>query len=170
MIETRLPVLACDPGITGAFALLVPDGNGVRIRTADFPTIKEGKKTVLDLPLLFALVRSLAADAPDAIPIIEKVWAIKGQGITSAFSFGRTYGELRMAMSMVLPALELVTPQRWKKDWDLIGKDKEADRLLALSAFPSARSSLQRKKDHNRADAILIAGWRGNYIEHYATP
>jgi hypothetical protein len=52
---------------------------------------------------------------------------------------------------------ETVAPQTWKKAFGLIGAEKKASVAVAKQRFPSA--SLDRVKDHNRADAILMSLW-----------
>eukprot|EP00798_Chlamydomonas_sp_ICE-L_P015945 gene15945-22079_t len=52
-----------------------------------------------------------------------------------------------------------VPPRHWKADWDLVGKDKEESRLLAINVFPHFKDMLKLKKHHGRAEALLIAAW-----------
>ena len=78
-----------------------------------------------------------------------------GQGVSSMFGFGVSYGILQgVIASLGIPSV-LVTPQRWKKAAGLMGKPKDYARTLAQRLYPAAE--LSRKKDIGRADAILIA-------------
>lgn len=90
---------------------------------------------------------------------LEKVGARPGDGGTSAFRFGDSYGQARAVLQVMgVPYLRAI-PAVWKRRFGLIGQDKDAARLLAIQRFPAAAFQLQRKKDNGRADALLIALW-----------
>jgi crossover junction endodeoxyribonuclease RuvC len=86
--------------------------------------------------------------------VLEKVHSMPAQGVTSSFNFGINFGILKGAIGSLNIKPTLVTPQAWKKHFKLIGKPKDDSRLLAQKLFPS--SSLSRKKDCDRADALLL--------------
>ena len=98
--------------------------------------------------------------------VIEQVSAMPGQGVTSMFNFGQSFGILKgICSSMQLP-MYFVRPAKWKKYFNLINSEKDASRTRAIEIFPYFSNQLSRKKDSNKADAILIASF---YYETYKT-
>ena len=81
------------------------------------------------------------------------------QGVTSMFNFGQSFGILKgMCSAMQLP-MYLIRPAKWKKYYNLINSEKDASRTKAIEIFPYYSSNLSKKKDVNKADAILIASY-----------
>ena len=96
--------------------------------------------------------------------VIEHVSAMPGQGVTSMFNFGQSFGILKgICTAMQLP-MYFVRPAKWKKYFNLLNSEKDASRTRAIEIFPYFSSNLARKKDSNKADAILIASY---YYETY---
>jgi crossover junction endodeoxyribonuclease RuvC len=119
-------LVAIDPGLKGAIAVLSDGGISVhRMPIA-------GKD--LDLPTIAAIIK---AASPEWI-ILEKVGAMPGQGVASTFKFGKGYGMIQGIAAAMEVALELTTPQRWKKVV-LHGttKDKAAAIAFCRRAFPT---------------------------------
>ena len=96
--------------------------------------------------------------------IIEQVSAMPGQGVTSMFNFGQSYGILKGICSAMQLPMYFVRPAKWKKYFNLINSEKDASRTRAIEIFPYFSGQLSRKKDSNKADAILIASF---YYETY---
>ena len=96
--------------------------------------------------------------------IIEQVSAMPGQGVTSMFNFGQSFGILKGICSAMQLPMYFVRPAKWKKYFGLINSEKDASRTRAIEMFPYFSSHLARKKDSNKADAILIASF---YYETY---
>ena len=96
--------------------------------------------------------------------IIEHVTAMPGQGVTSMFNFGQSFGILKGICSAMQLSMYFVRPAKWKKYFNLINSEKDASRTRAIEIFPYFSSQLSRKKDSNKADAILIASF---YHETY---
>lgn len=154
--------LGIDPGLGGALALI--DDNGSFVGIWDLPVIRVGKgsRRAVDGVELF---RVLADRSRYAVPVLEKVGGLPRQSAPAAFTFGYGYGlivqslhALRMLEPDGHPCLHQVTPQAWKKML-LAGTDKSKGTavLRAKALFPTAASCLTRKKDHGRAEALLIA-------------
>jgi crossover junction endodeoxyribonuclease RuvC len=101
-----------------------------------------------------------------AAVVMEHVWSLPGEGVASAHSFGRALGAIKAVLELEVGPVFLVRPVTWKRHFGLIGKDKEASRQLALQRWPVCRHFLQRKLDHQRAEALLIADW---YNQHLTT-
>ena len=96
--------------------------------------------------------------------VIEQVSAMPGQGVTSMFNFGQSFGILKGICAAMQISLYFVRPARWKKYFNLINSEKDASRTRAIEIFPYFSSFLSKKKDSNKADAILIASF---YYETY---
>lgn len=145
--------IGIDPGVSGAVAVIRPDGD---VDLYDMPTAIVGKtrkrSEIVEAQLRFLLDVS---GQPGCACFIEQVSAMPGQGVSSMFGFGVSYGIVRGVVAGLGIRCELVTPQAWKKHFGLIGADKDAARAVASRLFPQA--SLARKKDVGRADALLIA-------------
>ncbi len=148
-------ILGIDPGATGAIAFLWPD---------DFYMID-------DLPIVDGIVNSsglltlLKKTRFPYIPqtvtfhhaFVERAQSMPKQGIASTFKYGVGYGAILGVLAALQIPYTLVSPQKWKKVFGLIGKDKEASRALAIQWYPKAE--LHLKKHHGRSEALLIARW-----------
>ena len=142
-----------DPGLDGAVAIIHPD-HGITL--ADAPTVKtaRGRQYVVDL--MAGHLRALPGDG--ACVGIEQVHAMPKQGVRSMFSMGKGFGIWLGIIGALSIPFEYVTPQAWKKAMlPGVGHDKEASRLRAIELFPLVADQLTRKKDHGRAEALLIA-------------
>ena len=139
-----------DPGKTGAVAYLSSN----EIKVFDFEDL-EG----------FLYLRRLAFDILDSrnfVAVIEKVGAMPGQGVSSMFNFGQNVGIWKGRLEMAGVAYTEATPRKWQKEIFDSGVKKGMDRKelslnMARKLFPSMLEFLKRKKDHGRADALLIA-------------
>ena len=151
-------IIGIDPGLTGAVARISIDGAEV----VDLPVMANGKgsskvKNQVNASELARILDELAS--PDGtIVFLERISSMPGQGVASMFSMGDTFGCIRGVCGALWLPTEVVTPQKWKKHF-MLGADKEVVRARAIEAFPE--QPLGRKKDHNRAEALLIAkyGW-----------
>lgn len=150
-----------DPGIKGAIALIDDVGNGIELQNLPV-NIKAGKsgKKELDADTLANLIKKYLqiAEMNDAFLVgcLESVHAMPGQGVVSMFTMGETFGVLRGCLSALKVPTRLVTPQFWKKKLN-VTKDKELSREKALLWFPSFEKELRFKKDHDKAEALLLA-------------
>ena len=140
------PILAVDPGISGAVAFLYPVIN--RVSVYDTP-VAGGE---VDIPNLTTLIKNYAP----GVAIIERVSALPGNGSVSMFNFGRCYGDVRGVIGALNIPVHFVTPQKWKKHFNL-SKDKEQSRMLAIRLFPSVADRFALKKHSDRAEAVLLA-------------
>ncbi|MFO7582931.1 hypothetical protein [Guyparkeria sp.] len=148
-------ILGIDPGLTGALALIDPTGAPLIVE--DLPTVQRGHgrgrvRRELDGAGLSHL---LGVHAPEiTLALVEQVASRPGQGVASVFSLGHSLGCIHGVLSALAIPWEPVTPTAWKRAAGL-GKDKEAARAAAARLFP--RIPLHRKRDHNQAEALLIA-------------
>ena len=156
-------IIGIDPGISGSICFFE---DGKIIDVVEMPTMTEGKKNKRQVngPQVYneILKRIKKIDKKDIRVIIEQVSAMPGQGVTSMFNFGQSFGILKgMCSAMQLP-MYLIRPAEWKKYYNLINSEKDASRTKAIEIFPYYSSNLSKKKDVNKADAILIATFFSN--------
>jgi|TARA_B110000003_G_scaffold217050_1_gene216489 crossover junction endodeoxyribonuclease RuvC len=158
-------IIGIDPGITGSICFLE---DGKIIDVVEMPNMSEGKKNkrqVNGAQVFYEISSRIKNLKKENIKvIIEQVSAMPGQGVTSMFNFGQSFGILKgICAAMQLP-LYFVRPAKWKKYFNLINSEKDASRTKAIEVFPYFSAQLSRKKDSNKADAILIASF---YYETY---
>jgi crossover junction endodeoxyribonuclease RuvC len=151
-----------DPGLDGAIALIDIIRN--ETQAWDTPTLtvtkSSGSKREYNEGMMRTIVQGLLSRVPSAMHVecaLEQIHSMPGQGVRSMFSMGQGYGLWRGLLSMAGVPYKLVAPQTWKKYHGLLGADKEASRLLALQSYPQLAPVLGRKKDHGRAEALLLA-------------
>lgn len=148
--------LGIDPGLSGALGVL---RDGAYVAVLDMPVVAKGTgavKNEVDPAGLVALLREHApADVAVAVAL-ERVNAMPGQGSSSIFSLGDSFGCARAAVAACRFELTYVTPAQWKKHFKLTS-DKELARALAVRLFPEA--PLHLKKHADRAEALLMARW-----------
>jgi crossover junction endodeoxyribonuclease RuvC len=89
--------------------------------------------------------------------VVEHVTAMPGQGVTSMFNFGQSFGVLKGICAALKLPIYFVRPVKWKKHFNLIKTNKDASRTKVIEIFPYISSKISRKKDSNKADSILIA-------------
>ena len=149
-------IIGIDPGLSGAVAIL----DDLKIfNMFDMPIMPEGKKNKnqLNSAELVNIIKSNILTNENTSVIVEQVSAMPGQGVTSMFNFGQTFGAIKgICASLNLPIF-YVRPAKWKKHFDLINSSKDASRTKVIEMYPSISSRLSKKKDVNKADAILIA-------------
>ena len=158
-------VIGIDPGISGSICFF---DEGKIVDVVEMPTMTEGKKNKKQVngAQIFNEIseRIKKQDKKDIKIVIEQVSAMPGQGVTSMFNFGQSYGILKGICSAMQLPMYFVRPAKWKKYFNLINSEKDASRARAIEIFPYFSSHLSRKKDSNKADAILIASF---YYETY---
>jgi crossover junction endodeoxyribonuclease RuvC len=158
-------IIGIDPGISGSICFFQ---DGAIIDVVEMPTMTEGKKNKKQVngSQIFNEIseRIKKLDKKNIKVVIEQVSAMPGQGVTSMFNFGQSYGILKGICSAMQLPMHFVRPAKWKKYFNLINSEKDASRTRAIEIFPYFSSHLSRKKDSNKADAILIASF---YYETY---
>ena len=153
-------IIGIDPGISGAICFLK---NGTIIDAIEMPSMAEGKKNKKQVngSQIFNEISLRIKDfnKEDIKVVIEQVSAMPGQGVTSMFNFGQSFGILKGICSAMHLPVYYVRPAKWKKYFNLINSEKDASRTRAIEIFPYFSSQLSKKKDNNKADAILIASF-----------
>ena len=158
-------IIGIDPGISGSICFF---DNGKILDVIEMPIMTDGKKNkkqVNGSQVYNEISKRIKQFEKNQIRVvIEHVSAMPGQGVTSMFNFGQSFGILKgICTAMQLP-MYFVRPTKWKKYFNLLNSEKDASRTRAIEIFPYFSSELSRKKDSNKADAILIASF---YHETY---
>ncbi len=149
-------IIGIDPGISGAISVLE---NKKVIDVYDTPTMIEGKKNKRQVngAQVANIIKQRLNDKKEVVVAVEHVNAMPGQGVTSMFNFGQSFGVIKGICSALSIPIYFVRPTKWKKHFNLINTNKDASRTKVIEIYPEISSKLSRKKDSNKADAILIA-------------
>ena len=153
-------IIGIDPGITGSICFF-EDGKIADV--VEMPNMAEGKKNkrqVNGAQIYHEISKRIKnLEKKDIKVIIEQVAAMPGQGVTSMFNFGQSFGVLKGICAAMQIPMYFVRPAKWKKYFNLINSEKDASRTKAIEIFPHFSAQLSRKKDSNKADAILISSF-----------
>ena len=163
-------IFGIDPGVSGAICVLKKE-EGKIIEVYEMPTMIDGKKNkrqVNGAEVTNIFKKELINNEIDTkeIPenyekfakvVVEHVTAMPGQGVTSMFNFGQSFGVIKGICAALKIPIYFVRPTKWKKHFNLIKTHKDASRTKVIEIYPNISSKLSRKKDSNKADAILIA-------------
>ena len=153
-------IIGIDPGISGSICFFE---DGKILDVIEMPTMTEGKKNkkqVNGSQIYNEILKKVEKlETNDIRVIVEQVSAMPGQGVTSMFNFGQSFGILKGICSAMQLPIYFVRPTKWKKYFNLINSEKDASRTRAIEIFPYFSSQLSKKKDANKADAILIASF-----------
>ena len=149
-------IFGIDPGVSGAISILE---NKKVIEIFDMPTMIDGKKSKRQVngSQVTNIIKERLNDGKEIIVVVEHVNAMPGQGVTSMFNFGQSFGVIKGICSALAIPIYFVRPTKWKKHFNLIKTHKDASRTKVIEVYPEISSKLSRKKDSNKADAILIA-------------
>ena len=153
-------IIGIDPGITGAICFFE---DGELKDVIDMPTMASGnknKKQINGSQIFNEISLRIQNHKSENINVVvEQVSAMPGQGVTSMFNFGQSFGILKGICSAMQLPIYFVRPAKWKKYFNLINSEKDASRTKAIEIFPYFSSQLSKKKDSNKADAILLASF-----------
>ena len=153
-------IIGIVPGITGAICFFE---DRKIIDLIEMPNMASGKKNKRQVNgaqvynEIFERIKNY--NKKDIKVVIEQVSAMPGQGVTSMFNFGQSFGVLKGICSAMQLPMYFVRPAKWKKYFNLINSEKDASRTKAIQIFPYISEKLSKKKDSNKADAILIASF-----------
>ena len=151
-----MKIIGIDPGLSGAIAILE---NTKVLAIFDMPVMAEGKKNKkqLNSAQLVNILKENADINKESCVVVEQVNAMPGQGVTSMFNFGQTFGAIIGVCAALNLPIFFVRPSKWKKHFELINASKDSSRTKVIEMYPSLSSQLSKKKDVNKSDAILIA-------------
>ena len=151
-----MKIIGIDPGLSGAIAIL-KDNKVIDI--FDMPVMSEGKKNKkqLNSAQLVNIINENTEKNEEIFVVVEQVNAMPGQGVTSMFNFGQTFGAIKGVCEALQLPIFFVRPSKWKKHFELINSSKDASRTKVIEMYPKLSNQLTKKKDVNKSDAILIA-------------
>ena len=151
-----MKIVGIDPGLSGGIAIL--ENNKV-LSLFDMPVMAEGKKNKrqLNSALLVNIIKENISKNEEIAVVVEQVNAMPGQGVTSMFNFGQTFGAIKGVCAALNLPIFFVRPSKWKKHFELINSSKDSSRTKVIEMYPSLSNQLSKKKDVNKSDAILIA-------------
>ena len=133
------------------------------LKCQQWQRVKKNKKQVNGNQLFNEIKERISFSKYENISVVvEHVSAMPGQGVTSMFNFGQSFGVIKGICSAMQLPIHFIRPTKWKKYFNLIKTSKDASRSRAIEIFPKASEKLKRKKDSNKADAILIASYYYN--------
>ena len=149
-------IIGIDPGISGAISIIE---NKKILEVYDTPTMIDGKKNKkqINSAQVTNIIKETLNIGKKVVVVVEQVNAMPGQGVTSMFNFGQSFGVIKGICAALSLPIYFVRPTKWKKHFNLIKTNKDASRTKVIEVYPEISSKLHRKKDSNRADAILIA-------------
>mgnify|MGYP001208851409 FL=1 len=152
-------IIGIDPGISGSICFFE---DGKILEVIEMPVMTEGKKNkkqVNGAQIYNELSKRINIKDNEIRVVIEQVSAMPGQGVTSMFNFGQSFGILKGICSAMQLPMFFVRPAKWKRYFNLINSQKDASRTRAIEIFPYFSTQLSKKKDSNKADAILISSF-----------
>jgi crossover junction endodeoxyribonuclease RuvC len=147
-----MTIAAFDPELSGAVAFLSEAGE--LIDCQDLPVIGEGTQRRIDAANLAAIIRSHNPTKA----IIEQVSAMPGNGVSGMFRFGQSVGTIAGVVGALGLPVAWVSPSKWKREAGL-DATAERSRAKAIETWPDKAALFARVKDHNRAEAALLALW-----------
>ena len=149
-------IIGIDPGISGAISIVE---NKKILEVYDTPTMIDGKKNKrqINSAQVTNIIKERLNKDKEVVVVVEHVNAMPGQGVTSMFNFGQSFGVVKGICAALNLPIYFVRPTKWKKHFNLIKTNKEASRTKVIEIYPEISGKLSRKKDSNKADAILIA-------------
>lgn len=139
---------AVDPGAVHAALAVFHDGT---------PVFVDDLRTVNGMLDATAFAHALGDMKVERV-VVENVHAMPKQGVSSTFKFGMGVGIIHGVAGALRLPLTLVSPRQWKA-YHSLPSFKEASRALAIKRWPEHNRHLDRKKDADRAEALLIGDW-----------
>ena len=138
-------IIGIDPGLSGAIAIL--DDSKIN-KLFDMPVMPDGKKNKrqLNSAFLVKLIKDNIKNLEDTVMVVEQVNAMPGQGVTSMFNFGQTFGAIKGICAALGLPIFFVRPAKWKKHFELINSSKDASRTKAIEMYPSISPQKEKKK------------------------
>lgn len=164
-------IIGIDVGLTGAIARI---GGGLPTRIEDLKAVPDGEPRtgkgnrafqpmrLCGRSLLYLLRELCPADLP-ALVVMEDIRPrpnpTRGTSIVTEGSLMRSRGVVEAAVEIARFDLRTVVPQTWMKLYGISSTSPKEARDIACSLYPTEAPLLQRVKDHNRVDSLLIAHW-----------
>ena len=144
-------IIGIDPGISGAICFFE---NGEVREVIEMPTMADGKKNKRQINgsqtynEISKRIKNISKK--DIFVVIEQVSAMPGQGVTSMFNFGQSFGVIKGICSAMQLSTFFIRPAKWKKYFNLIKSEKDASRTKVIEIFPYISSYLSKKKTQTK--------------------
>ena len=140
-----MKIVGIDPGLSGGIAIL--ENNKV-LKLFDMPVMAEGKKNKrqLNSALLVNIIKENISKNEEIAVVVEQVNAMPGQGVTSMFNFGQTFGAIKGVCAALKLPIFFVRPSKWKKYFELINSSKDSSRTKVIEMYPTLSNQLSKKK------------------------
>jgi crossover junction endodeoxyribonuclease RuvC len=151
-------IIAIDPGINGAIAILEKSGELVHVFEMPAVEVVVGGKAKRRVSPEMLAAELRLYNISGTVAIIEQVGAMPGQGVSSMFAFGEAFGLVKGVLAGMTIPFQTITPGKWKKALNL-NAGKDASRAKAAALFPDKAGEFRRVKDDGKAEATLIAYW-----------
>lgn len=164
--------IGIDPGLTGALSVL--DHHGQLLAIEDIPTMQiaeAGPKTTIqrevDVCALYAMLRHLVPADDKAFCVMEHTSSVGAMlGDQAKLSLAATKASVMAVLRIQGFDVHRVHPATWKRFYGIkepapgVVRPNGKKQALALAReFYGQPIALKREKDHNRAEAALIARW-----------
>ena len=143
-------VVGIDPGISGSICFFK---DGRILEVIEMPVMTEGKKNkkqVNGAQIYNEFLKRINKKDDEIRVVIEQVSAMPGQGVTSMFNFGQSFGILKGICSAMQLPMFFVRPAKWKKYFNLINSQKDASRTRVIEIFPYFSTQLSKKKTQTK--------------------
>lgn len=149
-------IIGIDPGISGAMVAINPTTSEYVGYTSMPVLLASGKKTI-DALTVSKWLATCTRDGMEVVAVLENVHAMPGQGVTSMFSFGRSFGAIEGVLGALAIPYVHVSPQKWKSKGGFHSKDKDEPRSTLIRRFPQWEELKLKGKGQALADAYFIA-------------
>ena len=149
-------IFGIDPGVNGAISIL---NNKKVLDFYEMPTMIDGKKNKRQVngAQVANIIKEKLSEKDEIVMVVEQVNAMPGQGVTSMFNFGQSFGVIKGVCAALQIPIYFVRPLTWKKHFNLLKTNKDASRTKVIEIYPEISDKVSKKKDSHKADAILIA-------------
>ena len=140
-----MKIIGIDPGLSGAIAVLE---NHKVLNIFDMPVMPEGKKNKrqLNSAHLVSLIKENISTSEEVAIVVERVNAMPGQGVTSMFNFGQTFGAIKGICAALELPIFFIRPAKWKKHFELINSSKDSSRTKTIEMYQKLSNQLAKKK------------------------
>ena len=138
-------IIGIDPGVSGAICILT---EGKITEIYEMPTMIDGKKNKKQVngAEITNIINKELVNEKDINVVIEHVSAMPGQGVTSMFNFGQSFGVLKGICAALKLPVHFIRPVKWKKHFNLINTEKDASRTKVIEVFPYISSKISKKR------------------------
>ena len=142
--------IGIDPGKSGAYAIIAESETGKAVFAYPWD----------DMFFAMEMASIMQRKAEGIVAAVERVGAMKGQGVTGMFNFGKSAGYIEGVLTALGIPYQLIPPATWKREYSLIGKDKRASIAVCKHLFPDVdlkRTDKCKTDSDGKAESLLLA-------------